>query len=56
VTTLTSSIAFVSAGFYHTCALQTDGDLYCWGEDDYGALGAGSSFQSVDTPSQVTLF
>ena len=29
----------VSAGWFHTCALTTTGDAYCWGYSGYGALG-----------------
>ncbi len=32
----------VSAGFLHTCALDTEGRAYCWGSDEYGQLGVGS--------------
>ncbi len=56
VTTLTSSTAFVSAGFYHSCALQTDGDLYCWGEDDYGATGYLNDFSNLTTPRLISVF
>ena len=35
--------ATIDVGQYHTCALTTDGDLYCWGNDnlDVGTLGNG---------------
>ncbi|HEX2028904.1 MAG TPA: PxKF domain-containing protein [Nitriliruptorales bacterium] len=26
----------IDAGAYHTCAVQTDGSLACWGNNDYG--------------------
>jgi len=29
----------VTAGGAHTCALKTDGTLWCWGQNDYGELG-----------------
>ncbi|MBN1655656.1 MAG: hypothetical protein JXA30_17965 [Deltaproteobacteria bacterium] len=31
--------AQVSAGAGFTCAVKTDGRLFCWGTDDYGQLG-----------------
>lgn len=29
----------IGAGFYHTCAITTDGDTYCWGDNGSGQLG-----------------
>ena len=29
----------VSAGYYHACAVLDNGELKCWGKDDYGQLG-----------------
>ena len=37
----------VSAGTVHTCAVATDGRVYCWGFGDLGALGNGSSTSSL---------
>jgi alpha-tubulin suppressor-like RCC1 family protein len=43
--------AHVSAGGFHTCAIKTDGRLYCWGRGDEGQLGTGSD-QGSATPVQ----
>src|SRR6185369_3347091 len=39
---VTGGIRFVqiSAGATHTCGLTADGELYCWGDNRYGALAA----------------
>jgi len=33
----------VSAGDYHSCAIATGGAMYCWGRNDEGQLGIGTS-------------
>jgi len=39
---VSSSLGFTSlaAGYYHTCALATDGNSYCWGNNKSGQLGS----------------
>jgi len=35
----------ITAGAYHTCALRRNGNLYCWGSNDYGQALATTSFR-----------
>ncbi|MCA8837063.1 MAG: Ig-like domain-containing protein, partial [Proteobacteria bacterium] len=43
----------VSAGAAHTCALNTDDELYCWGESDSGRLGLGAVSADGASPAEV---
>lgn len=36
------SVVDIVAGYFHTCALLEEGDVYCWGFGDYGYLGYGN--------------
>lgn len=42
----------VSAGSFHTCGVTTEFRLYCWGSNDDGALGDGTTTQRL-TPVAV---
>lgn len=45
----------INGGDAHTCALTQDGNVYCWGGNDYGQLGIGGVLSSfVPTEIQMT--
>ena len=44
--TLPADVTMVAVGADHACALQTDGKVYCWGDNVYGQLGDGKTADS----------
>jgi alpha-tubulin suppressor-like RCC1 family protein len=42
-----SDWATVAAGISHTCAVKTTGTLWCWGDNDSGQLGDGTTTDSL---------
>ena len=42
----------IAAGFSHTCALRLDGSAYCWGRNNVGQVGDGTTVDKT-TPAQV---
>jgi RHS repeat-associated protein/uncharacterized repeat protein (TIGR01451 family) len=55
VNNLTSNVAAISAGNFHTCALKIDGALKCWGRNGHGQLGNNSTLNS-NVPVNVNEF
>ena len=39
VSSLEKSVVQLSAGYFHTCALQNSGTVVCWGDNRYGQSG-----------------
>jgi alpha-tubulin suppressor-like RCC1 family protein len=56
-TVSTAALAFVqvSAGTFHTCGVTRDGLAYCWGGNDKGQLGNGTSRINVGYTSPVAV-
>ena len=44
----------LTAGRYHTCGIATDSTAYCWGVNDTGQLGTGSTGAAASSPVAVT--
>ncbi len=51
VQAIASGAAALTAGYDHSCALQRDGGLLCWGANGRGQLGRGTVSASEGTPS-----
>jgi len=52
VTAVPTAWQRVAVGTYSTCAIDTNGDLYCWGRNQFGELGQADTVQR-STPTQV---
>lgn len=50
---LSSGVAAIAVGGYHSCALSTVGSVYCWGYNRYGQLGDGTTVDR-NTPVAVS--
>jgi alpha-tubulin suppressor-like RCC1 family protein len=49
---LTSGVVAIAVGSSHSCALKTDGSVWCWGQNSTGALGDGTT---TGRPSPVAV-
>lgn len=47
------SVPQLSAGRYHTCAVKGDGTVACWGRNEFGELGNGTSGNAFSSPVRV---
>ncbi len=47
------NITSVSIGYQHTCALKSDGSVYCWGDNSAGQTGTGDTTNKVEAPKKV---
>jgi alpha-tubulin suppressor-like RCC1 family protein len=48
-----TNIQQVLTGYAHTCAMSDSNNIYCWGSNDYGQLGAGPEPDSSNNPLRV---
>lgn len=52
VVNLSSAINGISTGLYHTIAVKNDGTVWTWGNNSYGQLGSGTTYDRL-TPFSI---
>ena len=43
----------IASGYWHTCAILDNGDMKCWGDNDYGQLGIESTTDIGDQAGEM---
>jgi alpha-tubulin suppressor-like RCC1 family protein len=47
-------VVSIAAGYDHTCVLQANGNIQCWGSNSNGQLGTGNTINAA-SPTNVSL-
>ncbi|MEY2482607.1 MAG: hypothetical protein QOK24_1135 [Verrucomicrobiota bacterium] len=55
ISSLENTVTEIAAGDYTSFAVKTDGSLWMWGSNQYGARGDGSSGGNITSPIQVPI-